>query len=339
MPLLAYEDFYIGQIIDIPAITVNQDEMVAFARTYDPQPFHLNEAEAEKSFAGKLIASGWYSCALLVKNFTEHVMKHSTMCCGAGMPEIRWYKPVCAGDVLQCRRQVLDKRISRMNPDLGLVRMEGQLINQHNELVMSNIVVVVMRLREGVVIPKEVPSREPPPGWEPPQPDQPVSLPFIENIEVGKHYIIGSHHFTAQEIISFARLYDPQPFHTDPEAAEHSYLGKLCASGLHSAAMWLTLSLSFHKRAAKQALQNHQPVPRTGTSPGIRNLNWYNPVYAGDTITYRTEITGHKPLKFHSDWGLLLLKVTGQNQFEQNVLSFEPAVIVQKHPESIISGH
>jgi acyl dehydratase len=139
---------------------------------------------------------------------------------------------------------------------------------------------------------------------------------------VGITQEIGSHRFTAEEIIGFARLYDPQPFHVDPEAARHSQFGALCASGWHTIAQWMALNI-----AAGMAVADD--VAEVGPSPGFRNLKWLHPVYAGDTIAYARTILSVRPTASRPGWSVFVIRAEGRNQAGEPVVECECAALVR----------
>ena len=112
---------------------------------------------------------------------------------------------------------------------------------------------------------------------------------FWERIEPGMVSELGSHTFTRQAILDFAKAYDPQRFHLDEDAAKASIFGALCASGWHTASVWMRLNI-LNGRAELQRLTGLETLPVFGPSPGIRDLRWLRPVYVGETVHYRTEI-------------------------------------------------
>src|SRR5690554_1859971 len=116
-------------------------------------------------------------------------------------------------------------------------------------------------------------------------------MTYFEDIAVGDVYEVGRHTFSAEEIKSFARRFDPQYFHVDEEAAKSSHFGALCASGWHTALAWMRLMVAYRRREAEAAHASGRPVGRMGPSLGFRELKWLKPVYAGDTIEYRSEVT------------------------------------------------
>lgn len=147
-------------------------------------------------------------------------------------------------------------------------------------------------------------------------------LKFYEDLVIGERAEIGTHHFTADEIKSFARAYDPQLFHVDEEAARHSHFGALCASGWHSASTWMRLMVQHRRREAESLAQRGEPIPELGPSPGFRELRWFKPVYAGDTITYATEVVEKRASISRPEWGLVGFRNSGSNQRGETVLSF-----------------
>ena len=107
-----------------------------------------------------------------------------------------------------------------------------------------------------------------------------------EYLGVGLRLELGSHTFSAGEIRRFAGKYDPQPFHLDEDAAAKSVFGGLCASGWHTASMWMKLNIVRRYEENEDNWDGPGPLPAFGPSPGICDLKWFKPVYAGDTITY-----------------------------------------------------
>jgi acyl dehydratase len=157
--------------------------------------------------------------------------------------------------------------------------------------------------------------------------------PYLDELAPGDTNELGSYTFSPDDIIGFARQYDPQPFHTDTEAARHSLFGGLCASGWHTAAVWMKLMIATRGRIQAEAERQGYRPPRLGSSPGFRNLRWSKPVYAGDTITYRSTITGARPSATRPGWGMAFHRNTGVNQDSEEVFSFDGAVFWERRPE------
>jgi acyl dehydratase len=151
---------------------------------------------------------------------------------------------------------------------------------------------------------------------------------FFDEVVIGEIDTLGSHHFTRDDIMRFARAFDPQPFHLDDDAAQASHFGGLCASGWHTAAGWMRCYVDFNARHRKEREARGERIPPIGPSPGFSNLRWIKPVYAGDTITYRGSITGKRPLGSRPGWGLVLFSTHGENQNGDVVFSFDGKVFV-----------
>ena len=137
MPTRYFEDFKVGDVVEAGAKTLTKEEIMAFAREFDPQPFHVDEAAASRSIYGGLIASGWHSGSMLMRMFFEAVFRDAASMGSPGIDELRWVKPVRPGDTLHFRATVLEATPSRSKPDRGVVRTFCELLNQHGEVVMS----------------------------------------------------------------------------------------------------------------------------------------------------------------------------------------------------------
>jgi acyl dehydratase len=157
-------------------------------------------------------------------------------------------------------------------------------------------------------------------------------MEYLEDVTVGARTEVGQHTFTADEIKAFARQYDPQPFHLDEAAAARSLFGGLCASGWHSAVLWMRLTVDHHRRRDAERRARGEPVARLGLSPGFRELKWLKPVYVGDTITYASEVFAKRPSKSRPGWGLMTIRNTGTNQAGELVLSFVSTAFVECRP-------
>ena len=155
---------------------------------------------------------------------------------------------------------------------------------------------------------------------------------YLEEIDEGRVVELGSHHFTKEAIIAFAEKYDPQPFHLSEEGGRNGPLGVLSASGWHTAAGWMKCYVATNQKAeAAIRAAGGAPAP-IGPSPGFTNLRWLKPVAPGDTITYRSTVTGKRELKSRPGWGLVFSLNEGFNQKGELVFSFEGKVLTPKRP-------
>jgi acyl dehydratase len=155
-------------------------------------------------------------------------------------------------------------------------------------------------------------------------------IKFFEDIRVGDRLDLGGHTFTAEEIKIFAAKFDPQPFHMDEAAAARSHFGALCASGWHTASMWMRLYLDLRRRESEAMRARGERVPQLGPSPGFRELKWLKPVYVGDTISYASEVTETRSPRSRPEWGLMTARHTGTNQAGDMVIAFISAAFVER---------
>lgn len=150
---------------------------------------------------------------------------------------------------------------------------------------------------------------------------------------IGSVSELGSYLFTEDAIIEFASKYDPQPFHMDADAARNSVFGGLCASGWHTAAIWMKLNLIHKSRREAERIEKGLPNIEYGPSPGFRNLRWIKPVFAGQTITYYQSITGLKPFRGRPGWSLMFGHSGARDENDSPVMSFDNAVLVRLYPD------
>jgi acyl dehydratase len=155
-------------------------------------------------------------------------------------------------------------------------------------------------------------------------------MKYFEDISVGERRELGRHTFTAEEIKTFARRYDPQPFHLDEAAAAASHFGALVASGWHTAAMFMRLWVGFQREMVEAMRARGEPIARTGPSPGFSNLKWLKPVYAGDTISYASEVIEKRESASRPEWGIVISRATGTNQKGEAVYEFQGVGFVER---------
>jgi len=145
--LLHYEDFPEGLVIPLGSHHLSKDEVIAFANEWDPQPFHLDEAEGKRSVLGGLAASGWQTSAILIKLSVEGYANRSAAMASNSMEEGRWLKPVYAGETLTGRATVLSRRVSSKRPEMGILKMKFELFNAEGELKAELTGVQFMKVR------------------------------------------------------------------------------------------------------------------------------------------------------------------------------------------------
>lgn len=140
MDTLYLEDFKAGDIADLPGThTFTREDIVGFARQYDPQAFHTDEDAARRTIYGGLIASGWQTVGVTFRLAVDGLIHRVASMGSPGVDEIRWLKPVRPGDTVRVRAEVLEVRPSQSKPDRGLVRVRYETRNQRDEVVLTMI--------------------------------------------------------------------------------------------------------------------------------------------------------------------------------------------------------
>ena len=134
---MRFVDFQAGQVIEAGPYRLDEAELLQFARSYDPQWFHTDAVAAQSGRFGGLIASGWQTCAIAMRLAVDEVLEGSQSYASPGVEHIRWCHPVRAGDVLRLRATVIETRISRQRPELGILRWRWQLFNQQGTEVLD----------------------------------------------------------------------------------------------------------------------------------------------------------------------------------------------------------
>jgi acyl dehydratase len=134
-----FEDYVPGYVHELGTVTVNEAEIIDFARQFDPQYFHVDPERAKASRFGGIVASGWHTASVVMRIFVERYLSHVAGLASPGVDEIRWPNPVRPGDTLSVRVTILESRPSRTKPDRGIVRARIEAWNQRNEPVLSMV--------------------------------------------------------------------------------------------------------------------------------------------------------------------------------------------------------
>jgi acyl dehydratase len=332
MPSIFFEDFTPGEVVPYGGLTVERDAMLAYAREFDAQPMHLSDESAKGSMAGELIASGWYTAALNMRMMADGFILDSTSLGSPGVSELKWLRPVKAGDRLSAFRHVDGRWVSRSKPDRGFVQLRLDVRNQRGEPVLEQKNISMFGLRGGPAVPVTEPMREEEPVLPIFRDITPDTIAFYEDLAVGDRIDLGTLHFSEADIIRFARDFDPQYFHVDPEEAKRSIFGGLIASGWHTAAGWMGQMVRHRTAAAAAALARGERPARLGPSPGFRHLRWIKPVHAGDTIRYTSSIYEKRLSASRPEWGIVRHYNTGVNQKGETVFSFIGSVFWERRP-------
>jgi acyl dehydratase len=142
-----FEDYATGLSVEYGPIAVDEADIVAFGRQFDPQPFHVDRQQAANGPFGGVIASGWHTASLMMRLLVDHFLPRKAGLASPGVDELRWLAPVRPGDQLSVRIRVTEARRSRSKPDRGVVQTDNQVVNQRGEIVMTVKTMTMMRCR------------------------------------------------------------------------------------------------------------------------------------------------------------------------------------------------
>ena len=144
-----FEDIAVGRKQSFGRYEVTREEVLAFARKYDAQPFHLDDEAAARTHFGRLSASGWHTCAMTMAMLVENMKTHAQAGLGSpGVEDLRWLKPVYPGDTLRCESEVLEKRRSLSRPEMGIFKSRLKVFNQHDTPVLAMISIGLVAVRD-----------------------------------------------------------------------------------------------------------------------------------------------------------------------------------------------
>ncbi len=147
--MIHYEDLEIGSRQHFGRYEVTREEVIDYATRYDPQPFHLSDEAAAKTYFGRLSASGWHTCAMTMRMLVDNMGAVEQAGLGSpGLDNLRWVKPVYPGDVLRCETEIIEKRRSRSRPDMGLFKSRSRTFNQNDEVVLEMVTNALIRVRD-----------------------------------------------------------------------------------------------------------------------------------------------------------------------------------------------
>lgn len=146
--MIYFEDLEVGKETYFGSYEVTREEVLEFARKYDPQPFHLSDEEAAKTHFGRLAASGWHTCAMVMAVSARHLLAQGQAGLGSpGVDTLRWLKPVFPGDTIHVHSKLVEKTPSRSRPEIGSFRAETRVTNQDGVPVMTFTSIVLIARR------------------------------------------------------------------------------------------------------------------------------------------------------------------------------------------------
>ena len=331
-PEFAFEDFTPGRVFALGDTAVTTGAIIAFAREFDPQPFHLDPEAAKASPLGGLAASGVHTCAMGMRLLYDGLLARAASQGSPGIEELRWLKPVRPGMVLSARLGCLGRRVSKSRSDLGLIAGLLELSDETGDPVMTQRFTAMFSRRDRASSLSDAwPSGDRLEAAPDPAPLEDAAAnatrfaPYFDDVRIGARLSLGAHRFEREAMLVFARAYDPQAFHLSDAGAAASHFGRLAASGWMTVGVATRLMVDTRSRVRPPEAAH---VP-TGPSPGVRDLRWLRPIFVDDVIAFDTVVTAKRDMK-QPGWGLVLARSRGVNQRGEPVYRADNAYMLPR---------
>ncbi|MCI4664568.1 MAG: hypothetical protein MRY74_07585, partial [Neomegalonema sp.] len=305
-----FEDFEPGQQFDCGSRVVPLAEAHDFAQRFDPQPYLLAPASE-----GTL--SGWHLGSTTMRLYYEAVLRESSSLGAPGIERLQWFAPARAGEPLSARMDVGPKRESRSRPEMGFVTLSVTTL-QAGEPVMALRFPMMARRRgfDGISLRTADRTRaDAAEMFASARPAEEMGFARGEDAPFGALFDLGDVSFNAPEIISFARDYDPQPFHIDEEAGRVSAFGGLAASGWHICSLWSGAWGRAWAKARAAAPQLGEGAAQLFCAPtSVSDLKWRLPALDGDRLRFFIRFIGLDPIDGSPGLAALNAECGGVNQ-------------------------
>lgn len=331
----SFEDLKVGERFDAGTYPMTEAEIFEFARTFDPQPFHLDRAAARASPLGDLCASGWHTAAAQMRVMWDGWVQSVDGLGSPGIPSLNWSSPMMVDRTLHVVGEITELRPSRSRPDIGLAQLQLTADDGcGNDVCRSVWWVMIGRRSPGPETPVSKPGTK---RATDPVPDRAAAQPidermvFLDTCPVGETAYLGSDSVSEADIIEFAHRYDPQFFHVDVAAATASHFGGLIASGWHTCGLWMRLNVT-----ARDGIVNGLPeasraaaVESAGVGIGFEDLSWARPMRPGVELHSFMTPVSKRESKSRPGWGLVRFRAELVDAAGELVLRFFPLMLLR----------
>ncbi|MES0383975.1 MAG: MaoC/PaaZ C-terminal domain-containing protein [Hyphomicrobium sp.] len=321
---LIWEDFTVGQVLTFGHCELSRESIIAFAREYDPQPFHIDEQAARLTMLTGLAASGWHVCTVFMGMLHDGLLSRCRFAGLYAIDEIKWRIPVRPGDQLACRVTCLGTNPQSGRPGHGLCNFHCEALNASGRTVMSWWLQLQFARRDGVGDSGVIFERKRRPSTVA-RLQGGQAIKFFEDVCPGDEIMLGSYAFSAERVVAFNKHYGSQPIH--PDAAPDG----LSTSGWHVTAICMQRLVRYYIREAQKLRAVGRPVPQLGPSPGIKHLHWHRPVnHADDILTFSCWAERKVEVTSKPGWGVLVAGIDVRNQHNECVVSFYPQLFLER---------
>ena len=337
----SFEELEVGEAFRLGPYPMSEKRIIEFARSFDPQPMHLDSGSGQASPLGGLAASGWHTASVAMRLVYDAWLRTLR---GAGSPGIErneWPRALMAGETVQGDGRLLSKRVLRTRPGTGVAHVELSLQGSKGgaEVLRARWWVFFERNSrdsspERLSEPDQSrarPERTPPPRLSDASvPD--LRMLHLGGVERGETVFLGEVAANTDEILSFARSFDPQPFHVDPLAAEDGPFRGLCASGWHTCSLWMRANVRARQRilASLDENERRQLEHSAAVGLGFDDLSWTRPVRPDQRLLAFITALESRESRSRPGWGIARWRAEITDDDENLVLRFHPSLLMKK---------
>lgn len=320
-----------GEVLEFGRIRMSQDEIVAFAKVYDPQPVHIDDDAARKTLLGGLVASGWHTCTVIMELLQTAMASRVPEMAVAGAEEIVWMKPVRPGDTLQgfvtwttsppCTCGTVARKAKvEVHNQAGAVVMRWSLdctfpVGPSNHDAASQSC-TLRRGRAARV------TRHP----------RSNAIRYFDEVMPGDEIELGDYTFADEDVAAFQSRYCPR---SDTEQsgnldARPPGTSRQVVPPWQITAAWMQCMVRYYERESARLADLGRTAPLLGPAAGVRHLRWHAPIMSGETITFRGWAERKLEIASQPKWGLLVVGAEGVNMAGDTVVSFYPQMLLER---------
>lgn len=318
--------------IDLGQVRFAKDAIVAFASEFDPQPFHVDDEAARSTLLEGLAASGWHTCAMVMKRLDNAVAQKALTLQPAGAESIIWARPVRPDDVLECRATFAQALPCRCGDKARRVIVEA--FNQKDEIAMRcHLDCIVSEVRssrnagEGnCTLKRGRPARVK---------RLPVShaLRHFDDVSPGEEIALGEYAFTSERVAKFGAHLGANEAHGAADLGTGNPIAPEVRPW-HLTAAWMQRMVVYYEQEGDRLRSMGRPVPTLGPAAGVKHLRWHRPVHVGETITFRGWAERKIEIATKSGWGMLIVGAEGLDADGDTVVSFYPQMLLERTAEA-----
>ena len=334
-----FDDLEVGETFAIGPYEMTEARIIEYARSFDPQPMHVDPEAGRTSPLRGLAASGWHTASVLMRLAYDSWIHNIRALGSPGIDRTEWPRKLMADKTIRGEGRILALRVSRKRPQFGLAQIELSVreTGSGDEVIRAVWWLMVERSRMSALESPAADRGKPKPAMpSPPERDAAavpgVQMLYLGGTEPGEPIYLGEASASEEEILTFARAFDPQPFHLDRKIAQASVLQGLAASGWHTCSLWMRTNVR-----ARLALLADMPeserqrfVHSAAIGLGFDNLSWPRPVRPGDRLHAFMTLLESRESRSRPGWGIARWQSDMTDENGNLVLRFHPSLLMRK---------